>query len=231
MKLSKRLQAVVAMISKGNTLADIGTDHGYIPIYMALNNLTSHAIAMDVNQGPLERAINNIEKYKVESIVSTRLSNGLEKLRVHEVDTILIAGMGGLLTIRILSEYLKIAHSAKELVLSPHSDVEMVRKYLVENKFLIKDEAIVFDEGKYYFIIKAVQGSMAMPEEIDLLFSKKLLERQDSTLKKYLLKELDKKQNIFNKLTEYGQENTQRIMEIQREMSRIKEALARYENL
>ena len=113
MNLSKRLTAVADMITAGNSIADIGTDHGYIPIYMAQKGLTPKALAMDVNAGPLERACDNIKRYCVENIVSARLSDGLKKLNPGEAESIIIAGMGGLLTIRILSDCPDVSNSAK----------------------------------------------------------------------------------------------------------------------
>ena len=113
MNLSKRLTAVARLITKGNSVADIGTDHGYIPIYMAQKGYTDKAFAMDVNEGPLQRAVDNIARYNVSDKVCTRLSDGLKGLSEGEADTIVIAGMGGLLTIRILTDGAEVAHSAK----------------------------------------------------------------------------------------------------------------------
>lgn len=103
MKLSKRMQAVAAMVSPGNVLADIGTDHGYVPIALVQEHVIPRAIAMDINEGPLERATAHIREYHLESLIETRRSNGVEMLREGEADSILIAGMGGELIIGILT--------------------------------------------------------------------------------------------------------------------------------
>ena len=102
MQISERLRTVAGMVSPGCRLADVGTDHAYIPIYLMQNGVIPQAVAMDINQGPLLRATENIRRYGLTGRIETRLSDGLEKLQAGEADTILIAGMGGLLMVRIL---------------------------------------------------------------------------------------------------------------------------------
>lgn len=223
MNLSKRLMAVADMITDGNRVADVGTDHGYIPIYLALHKRVPFAIAMDINKGPLERARDNIKQYNVDDIVETRLSDGLKELKCEEADSIVIAGMGGILINRIISEGSHVINSVKELILSPHSDVELVRKQLGTLGFTIEDESMVLDEGKYYFVIKAVPGIPENYDELSLFFGKKLLERKDETLKAYLEKENSKRDTILSKLDRIA--NHDRYEEILTEKKRICDAL------
>lgn len=223
MNLSKRLMAVADMITDGNRVADVGTDHGYIPIYLALHKRVPFAIAMDINKGPLERARDNIKQYNVDDIVETRLSDGLKELKCEEADSIVIAGMGGILINRIISEGSHVINSVKELILSPHSDVELVRKQLGTLGFTIEDESMVLDEGKYYFVIKAVPGIPENYDELSLFFGKKLLERKDETLKAYLEKENSKRDTILSKLDRIA--NHDRYEEILTEKKKICDAL------
>ena len=95
MNLSKRLERLTDFVSEGNILADIGTDHAFVPIYLVSENKVPTAIAMDINEGPLEKANRNIRSKSLENKIKIRLSNGLDKLEAYEADTILIAGMGG----------------------------------------------------------------------------------------------------------------------------------------
>ena len=104
MQLSKRLSAVAEFVTPGGCLVDVGTDHGYVPIALLEQQKISSAIAMDVNRGPLERAREHIAQYNMGDYIETRLSDGLHALRAGEGDSLLIAGMGGGLTVRILSE-------------------------------------------------------------------------------------------------------------------------------
>lgn len=156
MQISGRLKAVAALVPAGGCLADIGTDHGYIPIYLIKDQKVTHAIAMDVNRGPLARAREHIVQYGLEEKIETRLSDGLEALRAGEADTIVIAGMGGPLTVRIL-EMGKEKLSGCGLVLQPQSGIRTVRLWLEKNDWRIVREDMVCEDGKYYPMMRAVQ--------------------------------------------------------------------------
>ena len=227
MNLSKRLNAVAGQITIGNTVADIGTDHGYIPIYMTLNDFSPKAYAMDVNEGPLMRASENIRKYTVEGKIVTRLSDGLKGLMPGEANSIVIAGMGGLLTIRILSDGKEVAESADELILSPHSDVHLVREYLADNDYKIINEDMVLEDGKFYFILKVVKGVMELRDDVEKFFGKYLIERKDETMGMYLKKEEAKRLSILDKMS--ASDNAERVMELQAELELIRKALVCYE--
>ena len=152
MELSRRLHAVAGKVTRGNRLADIGTDHGYIPIYLVSEGICPSAIAMDVNQGPLDRADAHIREYGLSDKIGTRLSNGLERLEASEADSIVIAGMGGALMTDILNGGMHVIESGKELILQPQSEIFKVRHFLHDNGYMIVDEQILKEEGKYYFI-------------------------------------------------------------------------------
>ena len=227
MNISKRLKAVAAMISDNNKVADIGTDHGYIPIYMVTERGCSYAYAMDVNEGPLKRAEENIIKYQVEDKIELRLSDGIDGLKAGEADTIVIAGMGGLLINRILSDGIGVAKSVKELVLSPHSDVNLVRKFLADNGFAIVDEQIVYEDNKYYFILKAVLGEMTIDNDTYEWYGKVLLERKDGVLLDYLNRERDKRLSLLKAIS--PENNAVRYGEIEKELEIIQKGIDMYE--
>ena len=117
MNISKRLKLVASMVSDNYSVADIGTDHGYIPIYLVLERGFSRTLAMDINEGPLLRAVENIEKYGVGDYVETRLSDGLDGLSENEAESIIIAGMGGRLVMKILSSHMDRVKHLKEIIL------------------------------------------------------------------------------------------------------------------
>lgn len=229
LKLSKRLSAVADMITKGGSVADIGTDHGYIPIYLALNGYAPYALAMDIGEGPLERAADNIRSYGVGDRVFARRSDGLDGLRAAETDTIVIAGMGGRLIVRILGADLDKAHAAGELVLSPQSDVWLVRSFLAKNSFAVTDERIVREDGKFYFILRAVNGNSPMPSGAALYYGKPLLERRDGVLLEYLEHELALRERILADLESGSAGNAGRIGEVKAELAVIAEGLGYYE--
>ena len=201
--LSKRLQAVADMVTKGNIVADIGTDHGYVPIYLVNNNIAPTAFALDINQGPLSRAKENIKREGLEKKINTVLSDGMDKLSPNMVDTAIIAGMGGELIVHILKTS-KINNTLKEIILSPHRDIEQVRRYIIDSGWHIIDENMVVDGGKYYTVLKAVHGFEEKPySAVEYEYGRKLLEDRHPVLEKYLKSQRKK----FEKVKSVMEEN------------------------
>lgn len=196
-KLSKRMSAVATMVTPGSVVADVGTDHGYVPIALVQQGKIPRAIAMDINKGPLMRAQEHISMCQLEDYIETRLSDGVEALEAGEVDSILIAGMGGDLVIHILNEGLDVCRQAKELILQPQSELARVRQYLREHLFQIIDEDMVIEDGKYYPMMKVVPVEQDnfwrfLPEETILpcdMYGPLLLKNGNPSLRKYLVKQ------------------------------------------
>ena len=160
MVLSERLLAVSSLVTEGSRLADIGTDHGFVPIFLVESGRIPSAIAMDVNAGPLERAREHIALHGLEEKIVTRLSDGLTALGKDEADTVLIAGMGGALTVRILDQRKDLPSQVKELVLQPQSEIGLVRRYLEHSGWKIVREKMVREDGKYYPMMRCIPGPM-----------------------------------------------------------------------
>ncbi|MQN01557.1 MAG: SAM-dependent methyltransferase [Lachnospiraceae bacterium] len=152
-KLSRRLDAACEMVTSGSVVADVGCDHAFLSIALVSGGRAEEAYACDVNRGPLGRAKEHIKEAGLEEKIHTVLSDGLTALEAP-VDSIVICGMGGSLIISILEKSIEKARSAKELILSPQSDVKKVRVWLYENGFSLIEERAVFDAGKYYVLIK-----------------------------------------------------------------------------
>ena len=159
MELSVRLKTVAQAVTRGNRVADVGTDHGYVPIYLVKNNLSPGGIAMDVNKGPLEKAQEHIREEKLGRRIATRLGNGLVPLEPEETDTVVIAGMGGDLICKILKAKPEFLTEGKEFVLQPQSEWFKVRQLLKEYHYRIEKEWFLKEEDKYYVIIKAEPAS------------------------------------------------------------------------
>ena len=228
-ELSKRLQAVADMVTSGVRLADIGTDHGYIPIYLVSNNIVPSALAMDVNKGPLERAQEHIQEYELDSKIQTRLSDGLKKLEPGEVDSIITAGMGGALVIKILSDKPEVTESLKELVLQPQSEISKVREWLCQKGYRIIEEKMILEDEKYYPMMKAVKGDVENYSEIELEFGKRLLEEGNPVLKQFLEREIALQERLFQSLNEKQTERTKERMEqVAERISVVKEVLNQY---
>ena len=208
MQLSQRLSSVASMVTAGNCLADVGTDHGYVPIYLYERQIIPHAIAMDVNKGPLERARVHIAEYGFQNKIETRLSDGLAALKPGEADSVTIAGMGGPLIIRILSAYPEVTASLKELILQPQSEISEVRVWLGEQGYEIVEEHMVFEDGKYYSMFKAVKNEKCRAlSALECKFGRLDVLKEIHVLKAFVERELNNKQNILEKLRS---ENTEK---------------------
>ena len=195
--LSKRLKTVADLVTPCEKVADVGTDHGYVPIYLVEENICKFAYAMDVNEGPLNIAKSNIAQNAFEEKIETILSDGFDNFGNREADSVIIAGMGGDLIVDILFRARN--YDFDELILSPHKRPDLVRKYLSENGYKISDEKMVEDAGKYYSVIKAVKGESAY-DDVQLEFGPVLLDNKDEVLRAYLDIQLNKFSRIISSL-------------------------------
>lgn len=152
MKLSDRLEMVVSFVDRTNAAADIGTDHGHVPVELVRRGIAARACAMDVRKGPLSKAEESIRAAGLEDKIKARLSDGVQGLLPGEADAVIIAGMGGELIIHILEQGSHMWDTVSQWVLSPHSELHKVRRWLFENGFPIKREAMVHEDGKYYTV-------------------------------------------------------------------------------
>ena len=179
LKLSKRLQAIYDLVPQSNVLADIGSDHAFLPIALVLNGKVTRAYASEVNEGPYEATVKNIEKHGVSNYVIPVLSDGISEIE-KDVNTISICGMGGSLIVDILDkDKEKLAH-VTTLVLEPNNNEESVRIWLMENGFEIIFEKLIEEDGRYYEIIKAVKGETKYSKE-ELFFGPVLLKEKGET--------------------------------------------------
>ena len=229
LKISERLATVAGLIPQGSDFVDIGTDHGYVPIWLFQNGRIRSAIAMDVNKGPLARAKENRDKYGFTEVMDIRLSNGFEKLKPGEGDSVLIAGMGGPLMIRIIEDGRENASSIQTWVLQPQSEIPSVRRYLHEHGFVIVEEIMLKDEGKYYMAMKAVVGKADSWNDLEYLFGKFLLEEKHPVLNEFIHKEIQVYEKIEKQLQLSNQTETTRYKEVKSYLASLNEALTYFE--
>lgn len=226
MKLTKRLKTIASHVKKNSIIADIGTDHGYIPIYLVLNNIINKAYAVDIGKEPLERAKNNIINYGLENRVETILSNGLENLLNKEIGTLIIAGMGGMLIKEILTDHLSKLKEIPNLIISPHLDALEARKTIHSLGYKIIEESLVFEDNKFYPVIVASQGKESYSKEYYYQYGKILIDKKDKNLRKFLLREEKKYTNLYFKLkNEYSINSKERQEEISEILKNIKEVM------
>lgn len=237
MELSKRLNAVACLVTAGNRLADVGTDHGYIPIYLVKQKKIPLAIAMDVNKGPLQQAMEHIREEGLEKQIEVRLSDGLKKLEPGEADTVVIAGMGGALTIRILEDGRQVLGGLQELILQPQSEIKKVRYWLEREGFQIIAEDMILEDGKYYPMMKVQcintdgQGTAkkAQLSELEALYGPELLKKKHPCLHQYLQWERKIKENVLKQLECAGDGAQSRREEVQEALRLNKAAMEVFE--
>lgn len=160
--LDQRLQKVVSYIPQGAVLADIGSDHAFVPCYCIQQNLIERAIAGEVNVGPMEAAQGQVALVQLEDKVDVRLGSGLTVLTPGEVTAVTIAGMGGTLIASILEEGKKHLSGEERLILQPNVDAVDVRKWLLANGYALLSEAIVKENEKIYEILVAEKGEESL---------------------------------------------------------------------
>ena len=228
MQLSKRLLAIANEVPEKGAVADVGCDHAYTSIYLATHKELKHIIAMDVRTGPLEKAKENIKANGLETIIETRLSDGLKVLSKGEIDTVIISGMGGALIQKILTEGSHVLEAVNCLVLQPQTEKAELRHYLYSIGMHIKKEIMLIDEGKYYNIIVAIpQGnSQETPyQKEEYEFGRLLLEKKDPVLKEFLEFETQKLQKILLNLEAHREKNEERIAELEEKQRLIHKGL------
>ncbi len=229
-QISRRLQSVAAFVQEGKRLADVGCDHGYIPIYLLQKKKIEKAIAMDINQGPLMRAKEHIQEWGLENYIDTRLSDGVKALKPNEVQSVVIAGMGGPLMEKILTEGNEVLQTVTELVLQPQSEIGHFRRFLIENGYEITHEEMILEDGKYYPIMRAVHGKAKEQTEAEYLYGKNLLQNRNPVLKEFLDREQVKAEELLEKLKNSQTPSAKaRISELEKEWKDRKEALTYYE--
>ena len=210
MKLTPRLKTIADMVEY-STMADIGTDHGKIPVYLVKNNICSLAAACDINEGPVSACIKNIDKYGLSEKISPRLADGLKGIKAGEFQTIIIAGMGGELISRIINDSLEIAKYAEELILQPMTGAEKLKTYLAETGFKILDEKLATEKDKIYLITKVKFDKPYNISFREKYVSNAILNSESELLKEYIRKIL---KNLNDKLKGKNGEETERFNEL-----------------
>lgn len=229
-QLSNRLLAAAGMVTKGNIVADIGCDHAYTSIYLCQAGIAPKVIAMDVNKGPLVGAKAHVEEAGLTEQIDIRLSDGLQRLVPGESDSVLLCGMGGLLMIKILSDYPEATASLKELILQPQSEVGEVRRYLHKQGYEITKEHMLKEDGKFYVMMRAVKSELpqAYETECDYIYGKLLLEEKNPVLAEFLDREHRLRADVLEALSGQDTENANARKEsLNREFSLIEEARTR----
>ncbi len=197
LNLSERMLMAAKMVRKGSSVADIGTDHAYLPAYLILNSISPKALACDVRKGPLENAKKTVEAYSIEEKVTLRLSDGFDEIEPYEADDFIMCGMGGTLMEQLVSRTYWLKDKSKRIIVQPQSHAEDIRRFFVENGFEILFEDACIDGGKLYCAITAEYTGEIKEKTVSYIYSgelpkcrkkeaKMFLENINSRLKKKL---------------------------------------------
>lgn len=198
-KLSPRLGTIAQMIPAGARVADIGTDHGRLPLFLVEHGVSSFVIASDRIKMPIAALKSQVQALGLEEQISVRLGDGLTVACPGEVDTIVLSGMGGMTMIEILGQSHQVVAGAHQLILQPQRSIPQVRQWLAVHGWRIIAEDIVLDEGRYYEVLSAEQGEMTLTEE-GALFGPVLLEKKPPLLRGYLLTRREDAQRLLARL-------------------------------
>ncbi len=185
------------MVRRGNTVADIGTDHAYLPAYLVLNGISPKALACDVRKGPLNNAAKTVEQYGISEKITLRLSDGFDEIEPYEADDFIMCGMGGTLMEQLVSRTYWLKDERKRIIVQPQSHAEDIRRFFVENGFEILFEDACVDSGKLYCAMTAEYTGIKSEKPVSYIYSGELskcrkkearmfLENINSRLKKKL---------------------------------------------
>jgi len=207
MKLTPRLKALASLVPLNKAAADIGTDHGYLAAYLVRHNLCPYVIAGDKNEKPLGKARDSVRALKLEGKVLIRLGDGLEVIQESDqVKVIIIAGMGGKTICSILDDGWEKLKGVDILILQPMVDIWLVRCWLIERGFRIKEEKLAKEGDQIYEIIKAGPGEQGPLDDLQLELGPKLLEKRDPLIRPYLLRKLRKCKKVMESFKKSKQE-------------------------
>ena len=185
MKLSERLYKAASLIPDGAKFADIGTDHGYVPVWLAIRGGAKRIVASDINAGPLNAAKINAEKYGVSDKIEFVLADGLDGIN-GDVDTVLIAGMGGETIMAILQNAPWLRDSGALLILQPQSKRRELTAWLYANGYTIEDASLVKDGGRIYTVLSVRAGENGERAAADTLILDILVSKRDSLVSEFL---------------------------------------------
>lgn len=216
MKLSPRLQTVADAAGKCEILADVGTDHGYIPVYMLKNALCKKAYASDIREQPLARAKATIEENGFSEIAETFLSNGILNIP-EDYDCLVIAGMGGETIVSILEA--KRPPQKAKLVLQPMTEESTLREYLYTHGYKITDETAVSEPGHVYTVITAVSGETERFVFRDVLASPAFCSKKNKDSEAYILKYIRKESRTLEGLRNASTLKKEEIAEVEKRLS------------
>lgn len=225
--LSKRLQTVSEHVEPGSRLADIGSDHAYLPVYLAANQIISYGVVGEVARGPLANATSEIQRAGLAEILHPRLADGLAAIKDgDDIDAITIAGMGGILITHILETGKQKLTGKEKLILQPNVGANVVRQWLMDNRYQLSAEQILEEEGHIYEILtaKKVAAPVSYTEK-QLRFGPYLLAEKTPAFVAKWTSERSQLQRIIDNMKLATSPDQEKIERIERDIQMINEVI------
>ena len=199
--LSERLQAVADMVLAGEPVADIGSDHAYLPIFLVKNGSVPWAVAGELGDGPYERAQQAVSQCVLQESINVRQGDGLQVLEFAEVSTVILAGLGGESIVDILDHNWQKSNSFKRFVFQPMSRAGVLRKTLADRGWPILDEKLIMENEHYYLIIKSEPGFQPYKlDELEAEIGPQILKANDSINRGYIASYVEKYGRVYRNL-------------------------------
>lgn len=228
MKLTPRLAAIAKLIPAGSVVADIGTDHAYLPLYLVQEQVCPRVVASDLNPAPLAQARETVAAFNCLHKIDLRLGNGLAVLSPEDgIDTVVIAGLGGHTIIKILQEGLDRVPGLKRLILQPMKESGALRVWLAQNNFALAGETLVLEGNRLYEIILAAPGKEKEKDLFRLSLGPRLLENKPVLLDRLLREKIRKMETVRNSLKRSKSDRTERkLKEVEEILANLEEVLS-----
>lgn len=209
----RRLEEIINLVEDNSIVADIGTDHGIVPYELIKSNKAKKVIASDISEKSLDKLREKLDYLDEPEKIILNVSDGLNNLNEYQVDTIIISGMGGNLIVDILNKNIDVAKSANCLILGANNSLSVLRKFLHDNSFEIIEEVDLFENDKYYQIIKVKVGKQLFSNEYEYEFGKFLIDNKSENLKQYIKQQIENKKTILLNISEKDSDNAKNAID------------------
>ena len=232
--VSSRIAALALLIPPGEVVADIGTDHAYLPIFLIQTKKSPRVIATEIKEGPYQNARKRVWELGLEDRIEIRFGDGLKVLKPGEAGVLVLAGIGGINLVKILEEGPDVVRAAKRLVVNPAADWGYVRKWLLKNGWEIKDEEMVYEKGKFYHITAAEKGKFSFSDydPVIMEIGPKLIEKKHFLLPRYLEKLRREYSQIYEGLKKSRRKDKSlKLQEVERFLKKIEKIYNSIKNL
>lgn len=227
MKLTPRLKAVAELVPKGTRVADIGSDHAYVPVHLVRSGRAISVIASDVHHGPVENAQKVVEKFGLDKVIEVRHGSGFETYKTGEIDVAILAGMGGYLIRDLIIEGMPLVKTLKLLVLQPMVAMRELRAWLLEQGFEFVEERVAVEGKKYYEIFSVhYSGKPQMATQKVIEIGQAMIRSEDAVSMKYLAHKINKLENLLLATENAKDPDLNARLDFQERLKLLKEVMA-----